>query len=107
METRIAASDTTKVNLNAIGNRSLELIAELQVLELQLKAILQEEIQKLGIGEYVKSYDFNTHEFIVKANIPDLSTEEGRKSVAEFFGVDEVGMIVPGDQSDPTSNQKE
>ena len=65
MENRIPAGDETAEQFKEIADKALELIAELQVMDIETQKLLESEAERLGIKEIVEAFDFTTNEFII------------------------------------------
>lgn len=97
-EARIPSGEAVAKRCKEIANRALELMAEFQVLDMEINQMLNSEAARLGLTDIAESYDFSTNEFVLKSNVPNLDTLEGRKQLAEALGVDEVGFsLAKGD----------
>ncbi len=60
-----ASTEVTK-RLEDIKNRTIEVLAEFHLLEMETQKVLTEESQRLGIQDVVESFNFQTSEFVIK-----------------------------------------
>lgn len=88
METRISVTEETRKELARLAASSIEHIAALQLIDLEIGKVLENDANSQGIASIVTGYDFKTHEFLTAP--PNIATEEGKKALASMLGVDEV-----------------
>ena len=63
MESRIPAGEETAKKFKEIANKAVELIAELQVMDIETQKLLESEAERLGIKDVVEAYDFTSNEY--------------------------------------------
>ena len=63
---RIPAGEETSAKFKEIAAKALELMAELQLLDIETQRLLETEADRLGIAELVEAYDFTSNEYLLK-----------------------------------------
>lgn len=90
---KVPADKETVKKLEALRDRALKLVAELQIIEMETRKIVEDGAAELGIAAVVQAYDFNTQEYIV-GDAPNIATQAGRDAMAQALGVDSVEGII-------------
>jgi hypothetical protein len=79
VEKRVPAGEEVALKFNEIADKAMNLMAELQLLDMETQKFLEDEAERLGLKDIAESYDFGTNEFILK----DVSDTGGAQGPSE------------------------